>query len=254
MTDREHSFASRNRWTATESIRPPLFSSRRVTVEVVTIASRTGPLRGQHVELVPLEVEFAADLAAAAVVDRATYRYTTVPEGPAATEAYVRRLLNDRDADRVVPFAQRHVATGRLVGCTRFMEIRWWRGRPEPDEVEIGGTWLSADVQRSAVNTEAKLLLLTHAFETWNVVRVALCTDERNERSRRAIEGIGARFEGVLHNHRPSYSPDERGRPRQSALFAITDTEWPAVRARLGERLARRGRGHQDESGVPHSG
>ena len=85
------------------------------------------------------------------------------------------------------------MADGRLVGCTRFLEMRRWRGRPEPDEVEIGGTWLAADVQRSAVNTEAKLLLLTQAFDDWHVDRVAIATDARNDRSRHAIERIGAR-------------------------------------------------------------
>ena len=142
-----------------------------------------------------------------------------------------------RDADEVVPFAQRRVADGRLVGCTRYLELRWWRGRDIPDEVEIGGTWLSADAQRSPINTEAKLLLMTHAFETWGVMRVALCTDVRNERSRRAIERLGASFEGVLRHHRLSYVTGEHGRPRDSAMFAVTDDDWPAVKERLVERL-----------------
>ena len=106
-----------------------------------------------------------------------------------------------------------------------------------PDEVEIGGTWLAADAQRSPVNTEAKLLLLTHAFETWDVSRVALCTDVRNERSRQAIERIGASFEGVLRHHRLSYVAGEVGRPRDTAMFAMTDDDWPAVKERLTERL-----------------
>ncbi len=121
------------------------------------------------------------------------------------------------------------------------MELRWWRGRSAPDEVEIGGTWLAADAQRTPINTEAKLLLLTHAFDVWQVWRVALCTDARNERSRRAIERIGARHEGVLRNHRPSAVAGEAGRPRDSALFAITDTDWPDVRGRLRRRASRAG-------------
>ena len=120
------------------------------------------------------------------------------------------------------------------------MELRRWFGRPEPDEVEIGGTWLNARVQRTNVNTEAKLLLLTHAFEVWRVQRVALCTDERNMRSRNAIERIGASFEGVLRHHRPSKVAGEEGRLRNSALFAIVDDEWPAVKERLVARLAPR--------------
>ena len=193
-------------------------------------------LRGAHVELVPLAAEQAADLAVAAAVDRSSYAYTEVPAGDHAMARYIDKLLAQRDAGAVVPFAQRLAADGRLVGCTRFMELRF-HGRDEPVEVEIGGTWLAADVQRSAVNTDAKLLLLTHAFETWRVGRVALCTDARNERSRVAIERLGARFEGVLRHHRPSTVDGESGRLRDSALYAITDEDWPAVRRRLRARL-----------------
>jgi RimJ/RimL family protein N-acetyltransferase len=121
------------------------------------------------------------------------------------------------------------------------MELRWWRGRREPDEAEIGGTWLAADVQRTAVNTESKLLLLTHAFESWYVDRVALATDERNERSRAAILRLGATYEGTLRNHRPSKVPGDEGRPRNTALFSITSPEWPAVKQLLTERLHRDG-------------
>ena len=195
-------------------------------------------LHGRHVELLPLEFEHATALALAAAGERSTYGFTEVPDGVDATSRYVVRLLAQRDAGAAVPFAQRRVADGRLVGCTRFMELRWWRGRQEPDEIEIGGTWLAAEAQRTPINTEAKLLLLTHAFERWGVVRVALATDARNERSRDAIGRIGAHFEGVLRHHRPSLAGGEVGRPRDTALFAITDEDWPAVRAHLQRRLA----------------
>ncbi|MGH9272189.1 MAG: GNAT family N-acetyltransferase [Ilumatobacteraceae bacterium] len=194
-------------------------------------------LTGSVVELVPLDRHQANALAEAAHDERSTYDFTEVPSSPAHAADYIERLLADRDAGRVVPFAQRRVTDGDLVGCTRFMELRWWHGRPHPDEVEIGGTWLSADAQRTKLNTEAKLLLLRHAFDVWNVTRVALCTDARNTRSRTAIERIGARFEGVLRHHRPSHVRDERGRPRDSAMFAITDHDWPAVAVTLQERL-----------------
>jgi N-acetyltransferase len=190
-------------------------------------------LRGVHVELIPLAVEHAGDLAAVAAGDRSSYDFTEVPDGTEAMSSYIAKLLRQHEQDAALPFAQRRLADDRLVGCTRFMELRWWRGRAEPDEVEVGGTWLAADAQRTPINTEAKLLLLTHAFEVWRVWRVALCTDARNERSRRAIERIGARHEGVLRNHRPSAVAGEAGRPRDSALFAVTDTEWPDVRRRL---------------------
>ncbi len=195
-------------------------------------------LRGTHVELVPLALDQAGELAEAAARDRSTYRFTEVPDGQEAMERYLAKLLAQRDAGAAVPFAQRRVADGRLVGCTRFMELRFWWDRPTPAEVEIGGTWLAADAQRSPINTEAKLLLLTHAFETWGVGRVALCTDARNERSRRAIERLGARLEGILRHHRPSTAPGETGRLRDSALYAFTDEDWPAVRDALRARLA----------------
>ncbi len=195
-------------------------------------------LRGDHVELIPLAVAHADELAEAAAGDRATYGFTEVPAGAGVMAAYITKLLRQRDQDAALPFAQRRLADGRLVGCTRLMELRWWRGRPVPDEAEIGGTWLAADAQRSPLNTEAKLLLLTHAFDVWDVWRVALCTDARNERSRIAIERIGARFEGILRNHRPSSVAGEEGRPRDSALFGITATDWPEVRERLRQRLS----------------
>ena len=147
-------------------------------------------------------------------------------------------ITRDRTSSRRGEPGDEALLDGRLVGCTRFLEIRRWRGRPAPDEVEIGGTWLAADLQRTAVNTEAKLLLLGHAFEVWQVVRVAIATDSRNERSRRAIERIGARLEGVLRHHRPSMVPGEAGRPRDTALYSITDDDWPAVRQTLVDRLS----------------
>jgi len=198
-------------------------------------------LRGRHVELVPLAAAHAPELLAAATSDRSSYGFTEVPGDAAHMDRYIANLLTKAADGTDVPFAQRHLHDGRLVGCTRFLEIRRWRGRPEPDEVEIGGTWLAADVQRTAVNTEAKLLLLGHAFGVWRVDRVAIATDSRNERSRQAIERLGARFEGILRHHRPSLVAGEAGRPRDTALFAITDDDWPAVEQGLLSRLARPG-------------
>ena len=106
----------------------------------------------------------------------------------------------------------------------------------DPDEVEIGGTWLAAPAQRTGINTEAKLLLLNHAFDTLDVWRVAICTDADNTRSRRAIERIGAQFEGVLRNHRPKYNT-ATPRPRNTAVHAIVREDWPTVRDRLRRRL-----------------
>jgi len=198
-------------------------------------------LRGRHVELVPLAPEHAPGLLAAATADRTTFGFTEVPATTAHMDRYIANLVARGAAGTDLPFAQRLVHghhEGRLVGCTRFLEIRRWRMRPEPDEVEIGGTWLTADTQRTPVNTEAKVLLLTHAFEVWRVGRVAIATDARNERSRVAIERLGASFEGILRHNRPSLVPGEEGRARDTALFSITDDDWPAVKAVLHTRLA----------------
>lgn len=193
-------------------------------------------LTGRFVQLEPLGPEHVDGLVEAASIDRSTFDHTWVPDGHAAMAGYVEHLLAEHAACNVLPFAQRRLDTGDVVGCTRYLDIRWWRGRPEPDEVEIGGTWLGAAAQRTAINTEAKLLLLGHAFDTLGVWRVAICTDARNERSRVAIERLGATFEGILRNHRLRYNTDPV-EPRDSAMYSITDREWPTVRAGLEARL-----------------
>ena len=126
---------------------------------------------------------------------------------------------------------------GRIVGATRFLWLRRYFGRSAPDAVEIGGTWLAASAQRTAVNTDAKLSMLTHAFEHWGAQRVDLKTDARNDRSRAAIERLGARLDGVVRNWQPSLVPGEEGTPRDSALYSIIPSEWPAIKATLESRL-----------------
>ena len=195
-------------------------------------------LAGRHVRLEPLRLEHAPALLAAAGRDRSTFGFTAVPADLTAMEGYLTALVSEAERNTVVPFAQRRVADGELVGCTRLMSLVWLPERELPVEAEIGGTWLAVDAQRSAVNTEAKLLLLTHAFEVWGVHRVALCTDERNNRSRDAIARLGARFEGILRNHRLSMGEHtEPGTPRNTAVYSIVPDEWPDVRSRLEDRL-----------------
>jgi RimJ/RimL family protein N-acetyltransferase len=192
-----------------------------------------GALSGQHVSLEPLRVEHVDDLAAAGAGDRSTFDYTQVPDGTADAAAYVAWLLDDATNGRAAPFVQRRVADRTIVGCTRFLNPQWPLSRPHPDEVEIGGTWLAVAAQRSPVNTEAKLLLLTHAFEVWQVQRVAICTDARNTRSRRAIERIGAEFEGVLRRHRRSTRAGDGDRLRDTASYSVTIDDWPSVAGHL---------------------
>jgi len=195
-------------------------------------------LTGRHVVLEPLTAAHAEALLAAADIDRSSYGYTLVPADLDTMRGYIESLLAAERSDTAVPFVQRVAGSGEVVGCTRFLDLRWWSGRPTPDEAEIGGTWLRADVQRTAVNTEAKLLLLSHAFEVWQVHRVAICTDARNERSRSAIARLGAQFEGVLRNHRAAAGVESvPGTSRDTAAYSVIPAEWPTIRERLSASL-----------------
>jgi RimJ/RimL family protein N-acetyltransferase len=162
-------------------------------------------LAGRRVRLVPLAAEHVDGLVSAAAEDRSAYSWTTVPAGRSAMAAYVADLLAGRDAGEVLPYVQLDAVTGRPLGCTRYLQLRCSAGASLPYTVEVGGTWLAASAQRSGVNREAKLLLLTQAFEHWDVARVELRTDARNERSRTAIAALGAQLEGVLRCAQPVY-------------------------------------------------
>jgi RimJ/RimL family protein N-acetyltransferase len=173
---------------------------------------------------------------------RETFALTTVPADEPAMRQYVDTALREQAAGRALPFATVDRRADRVVGSTRFGNIEFWawppgsphqRGEDRPDVVEIGWTWLAADVQRSGINTEAKLLMLTHAFEGWRVHRVSLMTDARNTRSREAILRLGARFDGVLRGARVASD----GGIRDTAAYSILEPEWPEVKAGLLARL-----------------
>ena len=191
-------------------------------------------LEGRHVRLEPMSPERLDEQAAAlaeAVVDGTLWnsRVTTIPR-PEGMRAYVEKALADLAAGRALPFVTRDRAGGRIVGTTRFMNIEAAHRR-----VEIGTTWLAQSFQRTAVNTEAKLLMLGHAFETLGCIAVDIRTHERNMQSRAAIERLGAKLDGILRNH--MIMPD--GTVRNTASYSIIDREWPEVRARLEARLGR---------------
>jgi RimJ/RimL family protein N-acetyltransferase len=196
-------------------------------------------LTGKHVRLEQLRMEFAADLTAAGNEERSTYGWTPVPPTVDGMQRYIAGLLDDQEARSVVPFVQRRLSDGALVGCTRYLRLEWWGGGDLPAEVEIGGTWLAASAQRTAINTEAKYLLLRNAFDDWDVHRVAICTDSRNTQSRTAILRIGAAFEGILRSHRGSYAPGEENIvARDSAMYSVVRADWPEVKRSLEGRLA----------------
>jgi RimJ/RimL family protein N-acetyltransferase len=195
-------------------------------------------LQGTLVRLEPLSRRHAEDLAAAAEEDRSAYAFTWVPCAD-EVEDYLHSLFQRTVEGRLIPFVQIRVRDQRAVGCTSYGNPRTWPDRPDISAVEIGWTWLAASAQRTGINVEAKLLLLTHAFEHLGVARVDIKTDARNERSRRAIEALGAHFEGVLRSWSESWVSAEKGKLRDSAMYSVIESEWPSCKDTLQNRLAR---------------
>ncbi|CAB3775812.1 GNAT family N-acetyltransferase [Paraburkholderia fynbosensis] len=187
-------------------------------------------LTGATVELRALRQEHAPALLDAAADGQLWNMKLTVVPGPDTIGGYIASALEGCAAGTVMPFVIVLRASGAIVGSTRF-----WKIDRANRKLEIGHTWLSESVQRSAVNTEAKYLLLSHAFDAMQCVRVQFTTDELNERSRAAILRIGAKQEGVVRHER--IMPD--GRKRNSVRFSIIDDEWPGVKTMLEAKLAR---------------
>ena len=201
-------------------------------------------LEGKHVRLEPLEHRHVDGLAAAAAEEPSLYQWSPVPQGAGEAAKYVETALAWKNAGTAVPFAI--VRDGVVIGSTRFWNIERWawpeghpsHGRVAPDACEIGYTWLAQSAIRTAANTEAKFLMLRHAFEEWHVLRVCFHTDARNFRSRAALERIGGRMEGILRAHRMAADFI----PRDSVRFSILASEWPAIKQNLTGRLANPGR------------
>ena len=192
-------------------------------IEPVTLAGRVvrlEPLRPEHAEAM---WEVAKD----SMED--TFRW--IPYPMHALEDFSRLIhsvLEEQNRGQSLPFTTIEQSSGRVIGSTRFMSIDLANRK-----VEIGSTWIAPAWQRTAVNTEAKYLMLRHAFENWSCLRVELKTDALNHKSRNAILRIGAKEEGTLRKHMVTST----GRVRDSVYFSILDTEWPAVKLRLEEKL-----------------
>lgn len=193
-------------------------------------------LQGKLVRLEPLGVHHIDGLAKAAAADPSLYQWSPVPQGREEASKYVAIALAWREAGSAVPFAIVRAVDGTVIGSTRFWNIERWAwpsGHPRSghgiDTCEIGYTWLTRSAIRTGANTDAKLLMLAHAFEVWQVLRVCLHTDARNLRSCAAIERIGGKFEGILRAHRMAADFT----PRDSVRFSIVTSEWPEVKERL---------------------
>ena len=211
---------------------------------ILTIVTQSFPvLSGSHIRLEPLSRSHADGLVAASAGDAELYRWSAVPVGHDAVNRYIETALAWRDAGTAQAFATVRNADGAVLGATRFFDMERWawpegharQGRRDPDVCEIGYTWLAHSAIRTGANTEAKLLMLTHAFEVWDALRVCLHTDARNQRSQAAIERIGGKFEGVLRAHRLAADCV----PRDSYRYSIVAAEWPAVKQKLSDRLQR---------------
>jgi N-acetyltransferase len=200
-------------------------------------------LPGKYIRLELLDHRHVDGLVTAAAVDRSLYQWSSVPQGEAEVIRYIDTALAWRDAGTAMAFATVRIGDGVVIGSTRFFDLERWawpqghprHGREFSDVCEIGYTWLTRSAIRTAANTEAKLLMLTHAFETWQMLRVCLHTDARNERSRAAIERIGGKFEGILRSHRMASDFIAR----DSARFSIVASEWPDAKRRLNQMLDR---------------
>lgn len=185
-------------------------------------------LRGRHIRLEPLTLNHHDGLCEIGL-DAELWRWIPTPvRSREEMLDYIRLALQGQTEGNALPFANVEQTSGRVVGCTRYMNID-----KANRHVEIGSTWIGKPWQRSAVNTEAKYLMLRHAFETLGCYRVELKTDALNQQSRNAILRIGASQEGIFRKHVLCWD----GRLRDSVYFSIIDSEWPGVKARLEEKL-----------------
>ncbi len=198
-------------------------------------------LTGRIVRLEPLGHQHLGGLVAAATADPSIYTWSPIPQAKLETTRYIQTAIDWFEAGTATAFATIRIADGAVIGSTRFFNIERWdwpaghlrHGRAHPDACEIGHTWLTAPALRTGANTEAKLLMLTHAFEQWQMLRVCLHADERNLRSRAAIERIGGKFEGILRAHRMAADFIARN----SARYSIVAEEWPELKVKLIEKL-----------------
>ncbi len=200
-------------------------------------------LSGNYVKLEPLQERHVKGLAQASGVDPSLYGWSLVPQGEEGCRRYVATAISWRKAETAAPFATVRLEDGQVIGSTRFWNIDRWAWPPDHprcearfvDTCEIGYTWLTKSAIRTHANTEAKLLMLTYAFETWKTMSVSFLTDARNQRSSEALQRIGAKFEGLLRSNRlaADYTP------RDSLRYSIVASEWPEVKSRLHRLLTR---------------
>ena len=194
-------------------------------------------LRNNNIRLEPLNQQHLNEMVNATAAESELYRWSAVPIGLEQSISYIAHALSSYEKEIAIPFAIVRESDNKFLGSTRFFDLGqfdWPPGNRRysnsmPDVCEIGYTWLTPAAIRSFVNTTCKLLMLTHAFEVWNVIRVCFHTDERNLRSRTALERIGGNFEGILRAHRMGADHTARN----SARYSIMANEWQSVKSKL---------------------
>src|SRR5260370_16498063 len=210
-----------------------LLRRRRDSLHTGTMGPEGPVLPGTYIRVEPLDHCHVGGLVAAAAADPSLYQWSPVPQGKVAASSYINTALAWRDAGSAVPFAIVRADDDVVIGSTRFWNLERWswpEGHPRHghhvlDAGEIGYTWLTRSAIRTAANTESKLLMLTHAFETWQMLRVCFHTDARNRRSPAALERISGKFEGILRAHRMAADHTAR----DSARYSMVTAESPAV-------------------------
>ncbi|MGA7292469.1 MAG: GNAT family protein [Terriglobales bacterium] len=209
------------------------------------VETKSFVLSGKHVRLEPLDHRHIEGLVAASTADPSLYQWSSVPRGKLEVTTYVDTALAWLRAGTAVSFATVRLDDDKVIGSTRFFNLERWawpagharHGRRDPDVCEIGYTWLTHSAIRTAANSEAKLLMLAQAFETWQVLCVCFHTDARNQRSRAALERIGGKFEGVLRAHRMAADYIAR----DSFRYSIVAAEWPQAKQRLNQMILAHG-------------
>jgi RimJ/RimL family protein N-acetyltransferase len=203
-------------------------------------------LTGRLIRLEPLRLDHVDALAAASAADPTLcddliYKFTVVPQGTEETTRYIQTALDWQSAGTAVPFIVIRNADNAVIGSTRYWNIERWlwpaghdrHNNPHPDVCEIGWTWFTRAALRTGVNTEAKFLMLAHAFEVWNALRVCLHTDSRNLRSQASMERIGFNREGILRAHKLAAD----NVPRDSIRYSMIAAEWPEAKKQLYLRI-----------------
>jgi N-acetyltransferase len=193
---------------------------------------------GRYVQLELAATRHIDDVLSAVGSDRSSYEWVDAPRTYDEVCDAIRVNFESPETASKMAFTVRRLTDQQIVGMTHYVSLERWNGPDtSPNLVEIGNTWLNPSALHSPIDTESKLLLMTHAFETWGAERVQIRTDSRNDRSRRALLRIGMQFEGILRSAQPGMGDMGRGTIRDTAVYSVLSSDWPTMKAGLNARL-----------------